>query len=299
MSKGSTNTASTTVPEWQSNDFQNLYNSTNGTTSADIANENIPGVTSQIQGSSQNILQNQLNPTAVSAPIAATGTTSWTDPGTAQSFMNPYESTALQSQVNLDRNSILNPELAQGDTNAAASSALGGDRAAVLRSNTLNNFNNTEANTIAQGENTAYNTGESTFEAEQARNLAAQQAAAQAGLGATASNIYANSAATQNALAGISAGEAPEQQQATQAGILASAPNQPTTKQTTTPNGGALGGILGGLLGGTGQLLTGIGGLKKGGLVAKNKTGIAAGMGNVKLKHKKTRRAPKKKGSKK
>ena len=281
MSKPSTNTQTVQPPSWQTQAFQQLLGNSTAQTSQDLSLADAPGVVNQISNNTQGILGQQQNGAALAAPITAAGSSSWTNPGTVSSYMSPYENTALASQVNLDRSSILNPELAGAASSEAASGALGGDRSAVLQSNLTNNFNNTEANTIAQGENTAYTTGENAYEADAARNLAGQEAGANTQLQTAGTNIYANSAATQNGLAGIAAAESPEQQYATQAGILATAPKAGTTQSTTTPTGGATAGILGGLLGGAGQL---IGALKKGGPV-----------GILGPKKKKTRRLKKRK----
>lgn len=285
MSKGTTSTSTTSAPAWQTADFQNLYNQSNQQTQQDIGLANAPGVVNQINQNTQGILGQQLNGQQLASGITGAGSSAWTNPGTASSYMDPYESTALASQIGVDRSSILNPELAQSQSSAAASGALGGDRQQVLQSQLTNNFNNTEANQVAQGENTAYTTGQAAYENDAARNLAGQEAGANTQLQTAGSNIYSDSAANQSGLSGIAAAESPEQQYATQSGILASAPKNSTTQSTTTPNGGALGGILGGVLGGAAKLLM----MAEGGPV----TGIMAGK-----KKKKTRRLKKKKVAK-
>lgn len=286
MSKGQTTTATSSVPAWQQADFQDLYGQASQATQQGIGLANAPGVVNQINQNTQGILGQQLNGQQLASGITGAGSASWTDPGTAQSYMDPYIQNSLNSQISVDRNSILNPALAATQSSAAASGALGGDRNQVLQGQIQNNFANTEANTVAQGLNSAYTSGQTAFQNDAARNLAGQEAGAQTQLQTAGSNIYSNSAATQNGLAGIAAAESPEQQYATQAGILGTAPKQGTQQQTTTPNGGALGGILGGILGGAGQLLKAF---KEGGPV----TGIMAGK-----KKKKTRRLKKKKVAK-
>ena len=287
MSKGSTSTSTTSVPAWENSDWQSLIGQSNNVTNQAINSENIPGVQNQINSSSTGILGNQVNPQGLAAPITNAAGASWTTPGTAQSFMSPYENTALENQIGIEQQSLLAPELAGVNQTAAASGALGGSRSQVLQGLDTENFNNTLANTVAQGENTAYNTGLSAYESEAARNLAGQEAGAQTQLQGANQNVNTNLAASQNALTGIAAGEAPEQQINSEAGILAALPNQSTTQTTQTPNGGALGGALGGILGGTGQLLSGIAAFSKG--------GIADGMP---IKRKKTRRLKKKKKNK-
>lgn len=284
MSKGQKQTTETSAPAWQTSQFQDLLGQSNAATQQGISLANAPGVVNQIQGSTQGILGQQLNGQQLASGITGAGSSAWTDPGTASSYMNPYVNNALSSQINVDRTMLLNPALAGADSSAAASGALGGDRSQVLKGQIINGFNQNESNQVAQGLNSAYNTGLSAYQADSARNLAGQEAGAQTQLSAAGSNIYANSAATQNGLAGIAAAESPEQQYATQAGILATAPHNSTTTQTQTPNGGALGGILGGIIGGAAKLIPG---MKEGGIVD---SGIMAG-----TKKKKTRRAPKKK----
>lgn len=289
MSKGQTSTQTVTPPSWQTDAFTSLLGQSNNQLQSDLSLANAPGAVNQINQNTQGILGQQQNGAALAAPITSAGSAAWTDPGTASSYMNPYISGALSSQIGIDRSSILDPALAGIDASSAASGALGGDRSQVLKGQTINNFSNTEANTVAQGLNSAYTSGQTAFQNDAARNLAGQEAGANTQLQSSGNNIYANSAATQNTLAGIAAAESPAQQYATQAGILATAPKAGTTQQTTTPNGGALGGILGGVLGGAGQLLKGISSFKEGGPV----TGIMAGK-----KKKKTRRLKKKKVAK-
>lgn len=264
--KGQTKTSSFQIPAWEQQDWQNLLGKVDNTVSSSIASENIPGLQKQITQSSQNILDNQVDPNALKGGIIAAGQPTWADPGTAESYMNPYTTTALKQGIALDRAALLDPALAASDSRAAASGALGGDRQAVERAQIVNNFNNTESARVAQGMNDAYAAGQGAFETDAQRRLAAETAGAQTGLAGNNSNIYANYAATQNGLNGIVAGEAPMRQLSQEAGILAMLPRQGTSTEKTTPNGSMLGGIMGGILGGAGTLLKGFG-LKRGGIV--------------------------------
>lgn len=283
MSKGQTETQTTSIPQWQQDAWTDLLGKANSTTNAGIASIDYPSTLNQINNSSQGILGQQVDPAALASGITSAGNESWTDPGVASSYMNPYLNTALKSQIGVDTSTLLNPQLAGIDASTAASGALGGDRSQVLKGQVINNFNQNESNQVAQAQNAAYATGQNAFQSDAARKLAGAEGAASTTLQGTGNNIYANSAATQNTLAGISASEAPLQQVATQAGILSGLPNQNTTSKTSSPNGGAFGGILGGILGGAGQLLTGMK-AAKGGI-----------MDLEPFKKKKTRRAPKKK----
>lgn len=292
MSKGQTKTTNSQVPDWENADWQNLLGQTNQQTNADISSVDYPGVQDTINKNTANIGENTVNAQPLEQGIAAAGNASFTDPGVASQFINPYTSTALASQVNLDRSSILNPELANADVSAASSNALGGDRSAVLKSQLQNNFNNTEANTISQGINTAYTQGQNAYETEAARKLAGTEAIPGVATSVAGSNINTNLAGTQNTLSGIAASEAPEQQLATESSVLGQLPNQGTTTQTETPNGGIWGGIASGLVGGAGQLLKSFGGSGSSDSTSGGKEGGL--MDDGEFKRKKTRRLKKK-----
>jgi hypothetical protein len=305
MGKGSTTTQTTSLPSWENSDLQSLLSQTNSQVNNDLQAVNYGQVQNQIGNSTQGILNQQVNPTQLSSGISAAGSSNWTNPGTASSYMSPYESTALANQVQLANSTLLQPELASIDQGAAASGALGGDRDQVLKSQAINNFNQSEQNQIAQGENTAYTTGQSAYESDAARNLAGQEAAANTGIAGSQANVNTNLAATQNQLSGISASEAPEQQLLNEEQGLDSSPNQSTVKGTTQESTGSmLGGILGGLVSAGGDILSagtnsiagnmlGIG-HAAGGLIGGD-GGIGDGLPS---KTKKTRRSKKKKAKK-
>ena len=99
----------------------------------------------------------------------------WTNPGVAQSYMNPYETSALQAQEQIAQQNFGQQ---QNEANSAAvqAGAYGGDRAALVQGQNLNNFNLQEQNIAAQGLNTAYTTGQSAYQADNSANLLAQEA---------------------------------------------------------------------------------------------------------------------------
>lgn len=272
MSKGQTQTTSFKVPDWESQSWQNLVSQAGNQTQSDINSVNYGQLNSQFQNGSQDILNQRVDPNSLQSGIVGAGQKSWTDPGTAASYMSPYTNTALASQVNLDRSQLLDPQLAGIDRQAAGSGALGGSRNAISRQMANNSFNTNESNVIAQGENNAYNTGIAAFNSDANRNLQGQTAGAQTNLAGANSNVYADFASGQNALNGIAASEAPGQQYGQLAGIMGQLPNQGTQQtQTSQTAGSSLGGILGGLLGGAGQLITGLKapGKANGGLIKK------------------------------
>jgi hypothetical protein len=288
MGGSQTTTQTATIPQFQQNEWQNLLGQENSQTNADIAAGNSAGITSQIQGNTQNILNQQLNPSQLSAGITNAGQASqgWTNPGTSQSWMNPYESSALQSQLQLGQQNVLQPELASIDQGAAASGALGGDRDQVAKNLATQGYNSQALNTIAQGENTAYNTGLGAFQSANAQNLQGQTAGAQTQLAGANSNIYANFAAGQNDLNSIAASEAPGQQLQSEAGVLAAQPYQGTTTGVTQQSPGSwLGGILSAGLGAVGSIFKGAGSGNSGGGNAATGGAIESAGGITAVRH--------------
>lgn len=121
----------------------------------------------------------------------------WTDPGTAQAYMNPYEQTALQSQFGL-ANQQFGQQQNQRDSAAIQAGAFGGDRAGLVNEAAQRDFNNSLFNIAAQGMNTAYNTGQTAFQGDRSANLLAQEANQQSNLSAQGSNLQAMMAAQQS-----------------------------------------------------------------------------------------------------
>jgi hypothetical protein len=92
----------------------------------------------------------------------------------ASQYMNPYLSQSLQPQLNLLAQTAKTNE--QGDLGKLTSQgAFGGSRQAVLQGMDQNALLGQQANLIGQGYNTAYNDAQAQFNADQQRQLAAQQ----------------------------------------------------------------------------------------------------------------------------
>lgn len=95
---------------------------------------------------------------------------SWTDPGTAQAYMNPYMQTAMQSQEDL-----ANRQFAQQQnllrSRAAQSGAFGGSASALAEQAAQQNQNLANQNMVAQGMNQAYQQGMGQFATEQGQGL--------------------------------------------------------------------------------------------------------------------------------
>ena len=92
----------------------------------------------------------------------------------ASQYMNPYLQQSLQPQLNLlAQNSKINE---QGDLGKLTSQgAYGGSRQAVLQGMDQNALLGQQASLIGQGYNTAYNDAQSQFNADQQRQMQAQQ----------------------------------------------------------------------------------------------------------------------------
>ena len=108
------------------------------------------------------------NPSAVS-------TQSWLNPGTAQAYMDPYQSAVTQQTINqINQEAGIQNSQIQG--NAAAAGAFGGDRQTVAQG--LNNYYTQQAvgQAAAAGGQAAYASGQNQFNAQQQASLQAQQA---------------------------------------------------------------------------------------------------------------------------
>jgi hypothetical protein len=117
--------------------------------------------------------QNTYNaPTTYQGNAVGTGTF---DTGAANAYMNPYIQAALQPQLN-----ILNQQYgmkgAQEQAAATSSGAFGGTREALANSLNQQNQNLAANQLVSSGYNTAYNNAMQQFNADQARQLQAQQA---------------------------------------------------------------------------------------------------------------------------
>ncbi len=281
-----TTTSNSQMSAGQQQQWGNQLNNVNSTIAGDIGSVNYGQLQGQLGQQSQNILGNQVNPQGLAAPISAAGQNSWTTPGTAQSFMNPYENTSLANQVGLATSTELNPQLAQMQRSDAASGALGGSRGAINQGLATQGFDQNMNSMIAQGENQAYNTGQQQFNTQNALNLQAQQAGAQTQLAGENSNVYANLAASQPLMQQIQASEAPGQQVMQETAALGMQPKEGTNTSTEVDSpgsggilgsiGGVLGGVAGGMAGPIGSALgskigSGITSKAKGGLVGAGK----------------------------
>jgi hypothetical protein len=259
-------TSNSMMSPGQEAQWANQLNNINSTIQGDIASVPYGQIQSQLGKNAQNILGNQVNAQGLAAPIAAAGQNSWTTPGTAQSFMNPYIQNSLAQQVGLATSTELNPQLAQMQRSDAASGALGGSRGALNQGLATQNFNQNMNNLIAEGMNNAYGQGMQQFNTQNALNLAAQQQAAQTQLAGANSNVYANLAASQPLMQQIQASEVPAQELMQGIQGLAMQPREGTTTTTGVQSPGS-----GGILGGIGSVLGGLGsmgiGKAKGGLV--------------------------------
>ena len=155
------------------NTLQNAANTAQGLQGQTVNSINAPQLTNyQMQG----------------AGNVASG--NWTNPGVAQSYMNPYEASALQSQYNIANQQFQQQQNEQHSQQVQAG-AYGGDRAALQDAASQNNFNLQQQNIAAQGLNTAYTTGQSAYQADNSANLLAQEANQQTGEATQNTNLQA------------------------------------------------------------------------------------------------------------
>lgn len=97
---------------------------------------------------------------------------SWTDPGVAQSYMNPYIETALKSQEDLANRQFAQQQN-QLRSQAAGHGAFGGSASALAQQAAQQNQNMTLKDLVAQGMNQAYQQGMGQFGTEQQQRLGA------------------------------------------------------------------------------------------------------------------------------
>lgn len=96
------------------------------------------------------------------------------DTQAAQQYMNPYLQAALQPQTDEARRQSQITG-AQNDTRAVQAGAFGGSRQALMSAENQRNLGTNLANITGQGYNTAYNNAQQQFNADQSRNMTAQQ----------------------------------------------------------------------------------------------------------------------------
>lgn len=138
----------------------------------------------------------------------------FTDPGVASSYMNPYLQQSLNPQLQEARRQS---QISQQGSNAQATQAgaFGGARQGILAAENQRNLSSNLSNITGQGYNTAYTTGQNQFNADQSRNMTAQQAnqaaANQASQFGAQQNMTAAQLAAQYGLSAQQANEASRQ----------------------------------------------------------------------------------------
>ena len=98
----------------------------------------------------------------------------WTDPGVAQSYMNPYIENNLKIQEDLANRQFAQQQN-QLNSQAAGRGAFGGSASALAQQNAQYNQNLANQNRVAQGMNDAYNFGMQGFQNDMGRQLQANQ----------------------------------------------------------------------------------------------------------------------------
>ena len=165
-----------------SNYLSNAMNAPN--TGSNLSGSNaFAGYKSNIQNPTINNALSGYNANIQTTPVTSTN---W-DTAQANNYMSPYENTALQSQEQL-ANQQYGQQQAQLNQTAAASGALGGDRAAIQQSNLTNDFSLQQQNLQANALENAYTTGQTAFNNDANRNLQAGVENSQLGLASQIQN---------------------------------------------------------------------------------------------------------------
>lgn len=144
---------------------------------------------------------------------------------TAQDYMSPY----MQSVVDMQQRSAERASQMQGQQNNAAAvgaGAFGGSRQALVEAERQRNLATQKEGIQAQGLQSAFQQAQSQFNADQARQQAAQQSNQQAGLTVGQQNLAANLG-----VQSLGAGQSLEAQKANQATNLATQQAQQAANQ--------------------------------------------------------------------
>ena len=196
----------------------NAYTGALGTTTG-LQSQTAPGISANLLNqtpySISPSLQNQ-QAMGVNAPsltnyqmtgAAPVSSQSFTDPGVAQSWMDPYETSSLQSQINI-ANQQFGQQQSQANMQAVQSGAYGGSRAGLVQAQNQANYNNQINAMTAQGLNTAYTTGMQGQQAANSANLLSQEANQQTAQSTGAANLQSLLSTQQlGATTGLAAGQ--------------------------------------------------------------------------------------------
>jgi hypothetical protein len=128
----------------------------------------------------------------------------------AQQYMNPYLKASLDPQIEEARRQSQITQM-QNDAKMTGAGAFGGGRSAILNAETQRSLGTNLANITGQGYNTAFTNAQQQFNADQARQLQAQQAGEQSKQFGYGQGMTAAQQAAQYGLAGQQASEASKQ----------------------------------------------------------------------------------------
>jgi len=128
----------------------------------------------------------------------------------AQQYMNPYLQASLDPQLAEARRQSQITQM-QNDAKMTGAGAFGGGRQAILNAETQRSLGTNLANITGQGYNTAFTNAQQQFNADQARQLQAQQAGEQSKQFGYGQGMTAAQQAAQYGLAGQQASEASKQ----------------------------------------------------------------------------------------
>jgi hypothetical protein len=124
-------------------------------------------------------------------PVERVGTTSFTQPGAAQQFMNPY----MQNVVNIQtREAQRNADIAgtQRGADAVRAGGFGGSRQAIMDAEAQRNLSQQLGDIQATGSQAAFQQAQNQFNAEQGIGLQAAQSNQQTGLTTGQQNLSSN-----------------------------------------------------------------------------------------------------------
>ena len=173
-------------------------------------------------GPAQNVASRDVNAGNIQAaqmgPAERVSTQSFTQPGSAESYMSPY----MQNVVNAQQREAKRASdiAAQGQkAQAVQAGAFGGSRQAILEAERQRNLATQMGDIQAQGLQNAFQQAQQQFNTEQQARLAAQQANQQAGLTVGQQNLSAQQQANVQNVANQLQASGMSSQQALQAAL--------------------------------------------------------------------------------
>ncbi len=194
----------TALPDWLTQYYQNVLGKAQGVAAQPYQTYGAPriaGFAPEQQQAFTQVQQNQGNwqPALDAATTSArAGTAGWTDPGVAESYMNPYQDEVVADIGTLAGRNLSENLLPQVNRTFVGSGTFGGSRSAEFTARAVRDANESALREQNQAMQAGYTNGAQTFGADAARDI--QAASVQAGIGSTQQKLAGTDAAALEAV---------------------------------------------------------------------------------------------------